>query len=65
MTIPAEALARVDARLRSLKPGEVVKVELTLDAVRHADGKLRVVAHTNLGEKDTLVVQLPLDTPPS
>lgn len=60
MTIPAEALARVDARLRSLRPGEKAKLEVTLDAIKTLDGTLRVVAYIHppkaTGERYTLVL---------
>jgi hypothetical protein len=60
-TIPQEALDRVDARLRALRPGEGARVEIVLDARREKDGTLRVSADLDLGEKFALVLQLPLD----
>lgn len=59
--IPPEALARVEARLLALCPGEGAHIEIVLDAVRSKDGTLRVSAEVDLGEKFALVLQLPLD----
>lgn len=44
MVIPSEALARVDARIRALRPGECARVEVVLDAVRDRGGKVTHVA---------------------
>lgn len=63
MTIPREALACVDARIRALRPGECKKLLVELNAVRHKDGTLRTVALVreprDEGERFTLVLREP------
>jgi hypothetical protein len=50
LTIPAEALARIEARLQSLRPGKGHKLAVQVNAYKHPDGTLSVDVYVD-GEK--------------
>lgn len=61
MTLPPEALARVERRLADLQPGEGAEIVIKIDAFRHKNGTLKVTADLDLSERYSHSVQLSLD----
>jgi hypothetical protein len=64
VTIPQEALARIEARLQSLRPGEQAEIVLGILAFRHKGGKLDVRTRLDLDERYNSCVQLPISLDP-